>query len=371
MAGGADSAGEPPARSTAGDRERPAGTSGFPPAVRMAGIVVGFALAMAATLAVFLTDNALYLRLAVIVVAWAFVITAFSAGRRKTDQALSAGRESELRQVYALELEREVAARRDYELRLENQLRREAQESMRAELDQLRQDLGGLAQLRDQISGLGELRSDMSRLRHELTEQLSGEMLVERIVMRTQSIRMPSERDVRERTGDRLLEGTLAWDEPDPPADAPQADVDPPASVAITGALPRVGPAPRHGQNAPPSPLEWLGERPLVPRPESEPAPLADPDPAADPEPTASLWSSPGTAPRRHRRPAPEDDVVPGPEREPDIDDTAGHQRLTEILAESGAGVPGGRSRRRHREGDRGAEGEDVLARVLGNAPTG
>ena len=47
----------------------------------------------------------------------------------------------------------------------------------------LRQDLGQLA----------ELRSEMGRLRVELTEQLSSEMLVERITMRTQASRLTAE----------------------------------------------------------------------------------------------------------------------------------------------------------------------------------
>ncbi|MBJ7454280.1 MAG: hypothetical protein JHC71_19655, partial [Blastococcus sp.] len=42
----------------------------------------GFLLAAGATLAVFLTDNPQYLRIAVVAVAWAFVLATFAAGRR-------------------------------------------------------------------------------------------------------------------------------------------------------------------------------------------------------------------------------------------------------------------------------------------------
>ena len=63
-------------------------------------LVGGFALAAAATLAVFLTDDAQYLRLAVVAVAWAFVLATFAAGRRNTDRVAAAAREVELRRAY-------------------------------------------------------------------------------------------------------------------------------------------------------------------------------------------------------------------------------------------------------------------------------
>ena len=46
----------------------------------------GFVLAVLATLAVFLTDNPQYLRIAVVGAAWAFVLAAFAAGRRGSDR---------------------------------------------------------------------------------------------------------------------------------------------------------------------------------------------------------------------------------------------------------------------------------------------
>ena len=217
--------------------------------------VGGFALAAAATLVVFLTDNTQLLRLAVVAVAWAFVLATFAASRRGADRVRAAAREAELRQVYELELGREVAARREYELELENELRRETEDSMRGELDALRGEIAALAGLRDEVarvsalrgdlaalSGLrddvarvaalrddvaaltslrgeleqvGALREDVGRLRAELAEQLSSEMLVERIVMRTQASRLPGEParlDGRART----LE-TGSWSEDAPP----------------------------------------------------------------------------------------------------------------------------------------------------------
>ncbi len=203
----------------------------------------GFLLAVGATLVVFLTDNPQYLRIAVVAVAWAFVLATFAAGRRGGDRQAAAAREAQLRRAYEHELDLEVAARREYELELENELRRESEQSIREEVDALRAELAALADLRDQVAGvaalrsdiaelsamrddvarvaalrddvarvaalrediaalgslrqelgqLHELRDDMGRLRVELTEQLSSEMLVERIVMRTQASRLPGD----------------------------------------------------------------------------------------------------------------------------------------------------------------------------------
>src|ERR687897_992910 len=58
----------------------------------------------------------------------------------------------------------------------------------------LRDDVAELTTLRKEIGQLAELRDDMGRLRHELTEQLSSEMLIERIVLRTQGGRLDQAR---------------------------------------------------------------------------------------------------------------------------------------------------------------------------------
>ncbi len=183
------------------------------PANRNLLLTGGFVLAGAATLAVLLTDNPHILKVAVIGVAWAFVLATFAAGRRDTDRVMAAAREAKLRAAYEAELDREVAARREYELELEHELRREAEDAMRTELDALRGDIAALAGLRDEVARvadlrddvaalmalrqdlgqLADLRADMGRLRAELTEQLSSEMLVERIVMRTQASRLPAD----------------------------------------------------------------------------------------------------------------------------------------------------------------------------------
>ncbi len=198
----------------------------------------GAVLAVGATLLVFLTDNPDLLRVAVVAAAWAFVLATLVAGRRRADETAAEGRETALRRAYEHQLEREVAARREFELELENEVRREAEEAMRAEIDALREDLAGLAALREEVSRVadlkddvasltalraevarvaalrddvlaltalrtelgqvGELRADLGRLRAELTEQLSSEMLVERIVMRTQAGRLDAAPSWRE-----------------------------------------------------------------------------------------------------------------------------------------------------------------------------
>jgi hypothetical protein len=251
------------------------------PSTQTLTLVGGFVLAAAATLAVFLTDNAQYLRVAVVAVAWAFVLATFAAGRRTTDRVAAAGREAELRRAYEHELDREVAARQEYELELESDLRREAEDSMRYELDALRSDIAALASLREEVARvsalrgdiadlaslrddvarvaqlredvvalsslrddvariaalgedvaelsalrqdlgqLAELRTDMARLRAELTEQLSSELFIERIVMRTQAGRLSADAERGDAAGlpvdARTTGGMATWRDDVPP----------------------------------------------------------------------------------------------------------------------------------------------------------
>ena len=283
----------------------------------------GFALAAVATLAVFLTDNPQYLRVAVVAVAWAFVLATFAAGRRDTDRVAAAAREAELRQAYEAELDREVAARREYELELEHELRREAEESMRYELDALRGDVAQLSGLRDEVarvselrgdlaalSGLrddvarvaalrddvaalmslrqelgqlGELRADMGQLRAELTEQLSSEMLVERIVMRTQASRLPAEPGRLDGGPGRALDGS-SWADDVPPRE-------------LTGGWPAIRlDEPRETQHVEQVRVERSATRPPVPGAVSSrtswQASTAEPRPWDAPLPT---WDTPAT----------------------------------------------------------------------------
>jgi hypothetical protein len=288
----------------------------------------GFALAIAATLAVFLTDNPQVLRLAVVGVAWAFVLATLAAGRRSTDRMAARARESQLRRAYEFELEREVAARREYELELETELRRQAEESMRVELDALREDLAGVSGLRDELARvaelradigalsalrdevarvaalrddvaaltslrqelgqLAELRADMSRLRTELTEQLSGEMLMERIVMRTQAHRLPAEGPRLDGAG-RMLDTAPSWADDVPPRELtggwPAVRLDEPRQTQQFDQV-RVERAPARPPVPPPSPL------PSTP-PSSNPPSLR---PSWESDPTPRPWEAAATA---------------------------------------------------------------------------
>ncbi|MGY1615148.1 DUF6779 domain-containing protein [Geodermatophilus sp. SYSU D00691] len=378
------------------------------PALRTAGLVAGFLLAAAATAVVFLTDNPQYLRLAVLAAAWAFVLAAFLAGRRRAEAAAAAAREDEIRRGgYEQELDRAALASREYE----HELRREAEESMAAELtalraelaelsllkhevarvarlgtdlpalsglraelaglaglredvaqltalradvaklDALRADVAALSALRDDLAQLGELRADVGRLRAELTEQLNGEMLIERIMLRTQSSRAPGEAD-----GPRTVEAPAPWEGDRPPREltggwpavrldgltetrqAEHVRVDRPApnghpreqaaprTTAFplsTPASPRPAPSPASVRPAPaysppptpPTPLEWLADRSLV-----EPADLqpphrsrhaaAEPDDVPVPHERSAAVSDllPPVPPRRRRTDEPFDD---------------------------------------------------------------
>ena len=395
------------------------GTAGSP-GLRIAGLAAGCLVAVAATAVVLLTDDPQVLRIAVVAAAWACLAAAFAAERRagrgtsgaETPAADPAAIEAELRRAYDRELEREVAARQQYELELENQVRREAEEAMRAELDALRTELTGLreglsglgalreevaavAALRGQLAELGGLRADVGRLRAELTEQRSGEMHVERVVMRTQSVRTTPGRDP-------LEPATAAWHADvarDLSAGWPVLSLDdrrPEEASRGTAALPEVVPAP---VVAPAEPAP----RPLPP----VPVPAREPQDAGPPRERSAAAGLPddvavraggaaddGVA-RRRRRTDPVGAPVPSPVAAEQLtverpavhtaaaghavsswspsssgpvapDDDAGATRLAQILAESGVTPGGRRHRHRYRDEDEGDDGADPLARVLG-----
>jgi hypothetical protein len=264
------------------------------------------ALAVVSSLVVFLTEDVKVLRLAVVAAAWAVVVATLVAVRRRADQQRLAERELELRRVHDRELDLEAAARRELELEIENDVRRETEEALHGEFASLRADLAALTRLRDDLAGvaelrgdlqglsslradlradlgqLPELRSDLSRLRAELAEQLSGELLVERIIMRTQGFRLPGEERSQPATGS---------------LDAPTWHQDP-ASRELAGgwtatrldaAQPTREYQPVRAERPLPetqqrTPLEWLAERSLLDVP--EPAVERRPDwPYADSEP--------------------------------------------------------------------------------------
>lgn len=168
---------------------------------------------------------------------------------------------------------------------------------MRAELDglrgevarvaALRDDVAALGSLRQEIGQLGELRADMGRLRQELTEQLSSELLVERIVMRTQASRPGA--DLTDAPS-RAVDAATHWTDGAPRRERtggwPAVRLDGADHIRQSGQVPVGGP------DRPPVPQLSV---PPVPRP--VPSPSRPPGWAPGPERTRG-GATPATAPR-------------------------------------------------------------------------
>lgn len=283
--------------------------------LRTVALAIGFACAVAASITIFVTENAEYLRIGILVALWGFVLAALAAGRRQTEQVLAASTEVELRKSYELELEREVAARREYELRLEAQLRRDVQQEF--------------------TSQVGALHEEMVRLRRELTEQWDSELRVERMVMRTQSVRVAGDRreSIEHAAPERAsIDATPMKDEPwesseNDEDDARPAQVEQPTpflSPALIANWPPTATREEPGEDEP-GPMEV----PVVAA-MSPPVPPAPVTPMAMPD-TGQLLSPPSPA------------YEPPPQ--PLADDV-----LSRVLAESG--VSAGSRRRKHRYAD-------------------
>jgi hypothetical protein len=403
------------------------------PRWRTAGLALGAALAVAATVVVFLTEDPQLLRLAVVGGAWAFVLALLAAGRRRPEPARDG---ADVRRAHDLEAEGRLRRESDDGMRAEfAALRRDvaaltalrsdlaalgalrqdvaalgalrhdmaALGALRAELaalgglrqdvaalgalrhdmaalGALREDVAGLRGLRDEVSRLetmraelgqlGDLRADVGRLRTELTEQLSSEMFLERIVMRTQSSRGPA--GTVEGPGTRSMEAISWSDEPreltggwpavrlESPAPEPEA----PMTRGYDALRAFRAPGPEIPFRAP-SPLpEPVSADPQRRR-------RTDPDTAEQltVERPLSAWREPAVssaAADLDAWPRPPEPLPPEPltVQVPAVP-TPGEARLAQILAESGAtgSSPGGRRRHRYRDDD---EDDDVLARVLG-----
>jgi hypothetical protein len=135
-------------------------------------LVVGFTLAIGATLALVLSNDLRWLRLGIIAALWAAVIGGFLAVKYRKDAAHSEDVVAEAQAVYELELEREIAARREYELEIESETRQRADEDSREELD--------------------ALRAEVIALRDSLQSLFGGEVLLERVALTAQATRMRS-----------------------------------------------------------------------------------------------------------------------------------------------------------------------------------
>ena len=133
-------------------------------------LVVGFVLAIGATLALVLSDDLRYLRLGIVAALWAALIGAFLAVKYRKHAAQSEDAVSEAQAVYELELEREIAARREFELEVEAENRSESDSRGREELE--------------------ALRAEVSALRDSLQSLFGGEVLLERVALTAQATRM-------------------------------------------------------------------------------------------------------------------------------------------------------------------------------------
>jgi hypothetical protein len=133
-------------------------------------LVAALTLALGAAAVLVLSDNARWLRLAVVAALWAALVGAFLAARYRKQISEREDEVADLQSVYELELEREIAARREYELEVEAETRKRVQDEAKDDLDALR----------------GELRA----LRENLEALLGGEVLVERVALRAESTRM-------------------------------------------------------------------------------------------------------------------------------------------------------------------------------------
>jgi hypothetical protein len=133
-------------------------------------LVVGFVLAIGATLALVLSNDLKYLRLGIVAALWAALIGAFLAVKYRKHAAQSEDAVAEAQAVYELELEREIAARREYELEVEAENRSTADSRSRDELE--------------------ALRVEVSALRDSLQSLFGGEVLLERVALTAQATRM-------------------------------------------------------------------------------------------------------------------------------------------------------------------------------------
>ena len=133
-------------------------------------LIVGFLLAIGATLALVLSDDLRFLRLGIVAALWAALIGAFLAVKYRKHAAQSEDAVADAQAVYELELEREIAARREYELEMEAENRSVSDSRGREELE--------------------ALRAEVTALRDSLQSLFGGEVLLERVALTAQATRM-------------------------------------------------------------------------------------------------------------------------------------------------------------------------------------
>lgn len=288
--------------------------------LQVAAGVVAF-VAVVGSVVVAFTDDARYLKLALVTVLWVAVGALFFVEqmRRRADTAVA--RTADLRVVYELELEREVRARREQELATEREVRERVSAQVRQE---------GRVEL-------DELREELKALRENLSLLLSGDLLVERVALRAESTRLRSLTDTA-----RLESGAAAQRASTP------GGPDPLEAETVEHA--HVDEAPQTAE------LEVV-----EPEPAHEPVVL-EPTPERSPEPVAAPARP---AVRRHGEDAPTEVIaavrVPEPADAPAVEgsapgegpDQGAHsagRSVSDLLAAYGASS--GEPRRRRRSED-------------------
>lgn len=317
--------------------------------VRLFALLLGLALAVAATATLVLTEDQQMLQLAVIAALWAFLIAAFVAGQRRSADAATGP------VVPGAELE--VAQRREVELLTEVRLRREIENALLGHVSGLREDM---ARMR---ADAARTREDTQRLRADILERWDGELRVERIAVHAESTRFSGlgstlaalQDEARRQQGD----GRSRWAVTGAPGDdlavpwsGPREDLEGASTIEFS-LVPPTPPTP-----APPGPTASRGAG-------SDPGGGRD---AAAAETTGPLYGGPA----ERRTPIEDSETTvlprvrldqPPPPAASGVDPSAGAQTEADF-AGAAAGSPGGQQRRfRHEAGD--AEGTADVAALL------
>lgn len=137
----------------------------------------GVLLGVVATVLVVVSEEARWLRLAVLAALWAALLAAFALSRARREARTAELKQEEGKRTYELELQREITARREYEAKVTEHARLDSDDRHREELAAIREQLDKLTQT---LSGL-----------------LDGDVLVERLTLSAESTR------VRQLGGDR------------------------------------------------------------------------------------------------------------------------------------------------------------------------
>lgn len=145
-------------------------------------LVIGFLLAVAATVLLVIAEDVRLLRLAVVIGLWSALVAAFGLAWFRRDTKIALLRQEDVRHTYEIELQREVSARREFEMSFAEETRTEIQ-----------------AQHSDELVAL---RTQIERLTDTLSGLLDGNLLFERLTLSAESTRVRSLGDGRSERAD-------------------------------------------------------------------------------------------------------------------------------------------------------------------------